>query len=47
MKTQMLNVRIEEQTYNELKALAEKQGRSLSNLVQLILDKTVKGEIKP
>ncbi|WP_394854142.1 ribbon-helix-helix domain-containing protein [Imperialibacter roseus] len=43
----MLNVRIEEQTYNELKALAEKQGRSLSNLVQLILDKTVKGEIKP
>lgn len=43
----MLNVRIDPKTYDELVALADKQGRTLSNLVQLILDKVSKGEIKP
>ena len=46
MKEKMINIRIDGHVKDQIKKLAEKKGRSLSNYIQYILQKVASGEIK-
>ena len=47
MKDKVMTIRLEKETQEKLQKLADTDSRPLSNYIRMILEKVVKGELKP